>query len=391
MRILIAGLTTRAIAESALRAGCEIITVDYFGDLDQKRLCENVSLRERGTRYSAAAILDAARGLAYDAVVYSGGLENHPDVVAELSRAKALLGNGPDTLRRVRDPTVVFPFLAVRGFAVPRTLWPGWPLPQGGTWLRKPVRGGGGQGVGFWNGRRLGPGHLLQEFVPGTPASAAFVADGRRCVVVGWTEQLVHPGGFAYAGNLLPLDAPAGVFGEVQAIAEGLTGEFGLRGVNGFDFVLRDGRPVLLEVNPRYCASMELIEWAAGVPVFGLHLAACGGEMLPTGAPASGVWGKAIVYARATVSVGDSQAWIERGVRDVPHPGEVILRGRPICTVLAWGPTREASRAALHAEMEAIWQECRVRTGGPPARRRGLASAGGARRRGRRPDRPGPR
>lgn len=391
MRILIAGLTTRALAESALGAGCEILTVDYFGDLDQKRLCENVSLRERGAGYSAAGILEVARGLAYDAVAYTGGLENHPGVVGELARGKVLLGNNPETLRRVRDPAVLLPFLAVSGFAVPRTLWPGWPLPRGGTWLRKPVRGGGGQGVGFWNGGRLDPGYILQEFLPGTPASAAFLADGRRCVVMGWTEQLVQPGGFAYAGNILPLDAPPGVFGEVQAIAEALTGEFGLRGVNGFDFVLRDGRPVLLEVNPRYCASMELIERATGTPVFGLHLAAYGGELRPPGPAGSGVWGKAIVYARATVSVDDSRAWLERGVRDVPHPGEVIPKGRPICTVLAWGPTRQACRPALDAEMDIIWRECRVKAGGRPGTRPGLASAGGARRRCPRPGRPGPR
>ena len=292
--------------------------------------------------------------------------------------------------RSVRDPAVFFPFLAARGFAVPRTLWPGSPLPREGTWLRKPVRGGGGHGVRFWNGGPLDPGQILQEFVPGTPASASFVADGRHAVVMGRTEQLLRARSFAYAGNILPLEAPLGAFGEAQEIAEALTGEFGLRGVNGFDFVLRDGRPVLLEVNPRYCASMELVERATGVPVFGLHLTACGGEMPTAGTAADGFWGKAIVYARRTVSVGDPPAWLERGVRDVPHPGEVIPKGRPICTVLAWGPTRQASRAALQAEMDAIWRECRLRTGGPPAKRRGLASAGATRRRGRRLARPGP-
>lgn len=391
MRILLAGLTTRALAESAIRAGCDIVTVDYFGDLDQKRLCGNVSLRERRAKYSAAAILDAARGLRYDALAYTGGLENHPDIVVELAQGRGLLGNGPETLRRIRDPQVLFPFLAARGFAVPRTLWPGSPPPAGGTWLRKPARGGGGQGVRFWERGPLGPGQILQEFVPGTAASASFVADGRRCAIMGWTEQLVRAGSFVYAGNILPLDAPPGAFGEVQAMAEALAGEFGLRGVNGFDFVLRDGRPVLLEVNPRYCASMELVERATGTPIFGLHLAACGGEMAAAPLQASGFWGKGIVYARSAVSVGDSSAWLERGVRDVPHPGEVILKGRPICTVLAWGPTRQACRAALRAEMDVIWKACRVRTGGRPAKRRALASAGGARRRGPRPGRPGHR
>lgn len=359
MKILIVGLTTRAIAESAHRAGCEIVTVDLFGDLDQKRLCENVSLRERGLRYSAAAFVEVARGLAYDAVAYCGGLENEPDLVAELARGRRLLGNGPETLRRVRDPDVLFPFLSSRGFAVPRTLGVGAPLPRAGTWLRKPLRGGGGQGIGFWDGRALPPGVILQEYLEGVPASAVFAADGRHGVLLGSTEQLRAPRGFAYGGNLLPLDAPPAALDEVRAIAEAVTAEFGLRGLNGFDFVLRDGRPVVVEVNPRYCASMELIDRAASVSVFGTHLAALQGALPGAVKAGGGSWGKAIVYARSTVSVGDTWAWIERGVRDVPHPGEVILKGHPICTVLARGPTRAVCRGLLRAEADAIWENAR--------------------------------
>ena len=35
VRILILGLSTRAIAESAVRGGYNVITLDYFGDRDQ--------------------------------------------------------------------------------------------------------------------------------------------------------------------------------------------------------------------------------------------------------------------------------------------------------------------------------------------------------------------
>ena len=356
MRILIVGLTTRAIAESARASGCEIVTIDLFGDLDQKRLCENVSLRERGLRYSAAAFLEVARGLPYDAVAYCGGLENEPELVAELAAGKLLLGNGPETLRRVRNPDVLFPFLSSRGFAAPRTIGVGSPLPPAGTWLQKPIRGGGGQGIGFWNGQPLSPGIILQEYLEGVPASAIFVADGRQSVLLGSTEQLRGPRGFAYGGNLLPLDAPPAALDEIRTIAETVTSEFGLRGLNGFDFVLRDGRPVVVEVNPRYCASMELIDHAAGVSVFRLHLAALQGALPTTVKVGGGWWGKAIVYARSTVSVGDTLAWIKRGVRDVPRPGEVILKGHPLCTVLARGPTRAVCRGLLQAEAEAIWE-----------------------------------
>ncbi len=358
MRILIAGLTTRALAESAARAGAAIVAVDYFGDLDQQRLCETHSLRERGRGYSAAAILETARELAYDAVAYCGGLENHPGVVAELGRGRVLLGNAPETLRRVRDPGELLGYLARQGFVVPETRRAADPLPTAGRWLSKPARGGGGQGVRHWDGQPVTGTQIIQEFVEGVSASASFVADGRRCVVLAWTAQRHSPRGFRYAGNVMPLDGPARAREEVGAIADALTREYGLRGLNGVDFILRGGRPVVLEVNPRYCASMELVERASGAPVFGLHVAACQGELPARVAEPSGVWGKAIVYATRTVTVPDTTAWLADGVRDVPHPGEVIRAGHPICTVLASAPTRAACETALQAEAAWIRAAC---------------------------------
>lgn len=358
MRLLIAGLTTRAFAESAVRAGCDVITVDYFGDLDQKQLCANVSLRERGLGYGARAILDVARALDYDALAYCGGLENAPDAVAELAAGRRLLGNAPDTLRRVRDPFVLLPFLASRGWRVPRTLARTEERPAPGAWLRKPVRGGGGQGVRVWHGQQLLPGQMLQEHVAGVSASAIFVADGRRSRLLACTEQLHGSRGFVYGGNILPLAAAAEVVDEVRAIAEALTGEFGLRGVNGLDFVLDDHGPVALEVNPRYSASMELLERATGVSVFDLHRRACEGALPATTAAPGGCWGKAIVYASTTVAVGDTSDWPAAGVRDVPHPGETIAKGHPICTVFASAPSRAECGRRLRAESEVIRRRC---------------------------------
>jgi predicted ATP-grasp superfamily ATP-dependent carboligase len=367
-KFLLVGLTTRALAESAWRAGYSFISLDYFGDYDQRQFCRNLSLlRDLGQPYSVRALLEAARDLEYEAVVYTASLENHPAVVAELADGKELFGNDPATLARVRDPAEILPFLARRGFAVPRTIFPGDLLPGAGRWLYKPVRGGGGAGIRRWDGRREpDERHLLQEFIEGRPASLSFVANGRDCVVIGWSEQFIGSGdfgagGFWYVGNIVPLDVPSTLLEEARAIARALTAEFGLRGLNSFDFVLRDGRAYVVEVNPRYSASMELMEREGRVNVFQLHVDACCADALPradyVAGRLSGFRGKAILYAERDVTVGDTRTWLRRDIRDVPHPGESIKRGHPICTLFAADHSREACYRALLAQANELRQE----------------------------------
>jgi predicted ATP-grasp superfamily ATP-dependent carboligase len=353
---LIAGVSTRAIAESARRAGHDVVTIDAFGDRDQKALCPNVSFRECGLAYSAAAFLQLARDLDYAAVVYGGGLENHPSVVAVLAAGRVLLGNAPATLAKIRDPRLLFDALARRGYAVPALVDDGRPPKSVGTWLCKPLRSGGGRGIRRWRGGRVPRHHILEEHVKGCPGSASFVADGERSVLLGVTRQLPGPRRFLYGGNILPLDVPAATAQEIEHIAGALTRAFRLRGVNGFDFVLRDARPVVLEVNPRYCASMELMERATGHSIFALHVEGCHGRLPPVPpSAASGFWGKRIVYAPSALRVGDTSDWVARGWRDVPETGQAFAKGQPICTVLACAPTAADCERRLVAEAAAVY------------------------------------
>ena len=64
-------------------------------------------------------------------------------------------------------------------------------------------------------------------------------------------------------------------------LASRLARELALVGVNCIDFVARDGVPIPVEVNPRWSSSMELVERAHGVSIFGVHAAACTTAQLP--------------------------------------------------------------------------------------------------------------
>ncbi len=77
--------------------------------------------------------------------------------------------------------------------------------------------------------------------------------------------------------------------------------------------------------------------------MFATHADACTKRELPVFQDSSFLekrktHGKAIVFARQDVVIGDTRPWLEDpDVRDVPHEGDRIEAGQPICTVFAAG------------------------------------------------------
>ena len=67
MTTLITGVSTRAIAESALRSGEDVITLDYFGDSDQKEIIRNYSLlRDFHLLFRAENLIQGSDNLDFD-------------------------------------------------------------------------------------------------------------------------------------------------------------------------------------------------------------------------------------------------------------------------------------------------------------------------------------
>ena len=352
MRVLIAGVSTRGFAESATRAGYEVTTVDGFGDLDLRARARTVTLaRGEGGRFSIHAALAAARAVRRDLTCYVASFENHPEAVEALGGQGAMCGNAPAVLARVRDPAQLARALSARGIATPAVRLT---QPAGGAggaggadgrrWLVKPRASGGGAGIVAWRGGRIPTGRYLQERVVGVPGSVVFAADGRSAVPLGVSRGLAGDRafgatGFKYCGSIL-LRPEEPMFGYARGLAEAVTAEFGLVGVNGIDFVVAHGIPYAVEVNPRYTASMELVERAHGISIFETHVRACAGTLPKVPAPTPGremeTWGKAILYARRRVIPSDTKSWLaDPDVRDVPPADEPIAPGHPICTIFA--------------------------------------------------------
>jgi len=413
-RVLITGVSTRAAAESAARAGFDVTALDAFADLDQH---PGVQAHALPGPFTARAAAEAARRIECDAVAYLSNFENHPAAVRALTANRMLWGNPPEILKRVRDPIAVVRALRNRGFAVPaayvasgfgRTSASTVRLKADATmgkpadatrgkqadatrgkqtdatkeeWLVKPRASGGGHGIRPWHqGDDVPSGAYLQEYVDGIPGSVVFVAARGRAVPLGLSRQLIGDrafgtDGFRYCGNILAPSSDT-VFQQEDALvaatcelAVGVADEFGLVGLNGIDFVARDAAPYVIEINPRWCASMELVERAYGLSIFGAHARACDAGTLPdfdlidARRRSDSAFGKAIVFAHHDITAADTCEWVSNAVdeqthiRDVPRPGTFIRAGRPICTVFAEAANAGACYAALVARAARVYAD----------------------------------
>jgi predicted ATP-grasp superfamily ATP-dependent carboligase len=382
--LLVMGASARAAAFSASRAGFTPVAADLFGDADLVELCSGSTVRDY-----PAGLAEAAAAAPPGPWLYTGALENHPALVDRIAATRPLYGNSGDVLRRVRNPRLVADALHADGLNCP-AVCTSHPPPSSGQWLRKPLRSCGGGKIELVTGRdesaddaSAEPDFFYQQFIAGTPVSATYVAAGGRATLLGVTQQLIGcdwtgASGFRYTGSLGPLVLDVRTKEIFQRIGNCLARRFQLRGLFGVDAIKGSGvffdvggdrslsrssvsptskktpDPVFpVEVNPRYTASVEVLERGLGVQAIALHVSACRDGVLPQQViPASGYYcGKAIVFARTDVEVtGDfSQLVSDRNanhdwpvIADVPHTGDRISAGHPITTVLAAGESLAA-------------------------------------------------
>ena len=355
MQILVVGASVRAAAGSLIRAECRPVAADLFNDADLAAVAPCVRLDR--DRYPGGIAKQVAH-LAPLPWLYTGAIENHPDVVAAIARRSRLLGNGPEVLRAVRDPLRLAGAIRAAGLDAPAVAADPAGVPTDGSWLAKPRRSGGGEGIRPWLGvadEAAGP-LVFQERVAGRSCSATFLAGPGGVEFVGATRQSHgrrgHP--FAYRGSLGPWRFAPAVAATVEALGRVVGEAFGLVGLFGVDLIVAGDRAWPIEVNPRYTASVEILEQALRRPLLADHLRACGVEPPPAAPipPTSPFVAREILYARNSCRFGGAagptvSTSLAPEVADIPPPGTEFATGEPILTVFGRGATPAGCRRDL--------------------------------------------
>lgn len=378
--LLIVGVDTVFVAFSAKKAGYNVYVADYFGDMNLQQVChdfmavieqqEGKSCGRMMWNFKPEAFLEIAKILSkrhdMDAILISSGLDDYFGILYELNSLAPIIGNNPNTFKKVREKPKFFDELEALGISYPETEITndvykarecaskiGFPV------VLKPTKGFGGANIRLVKNQeelekvfplisQTDENVIIQKFVKGIHASISILAGENIFRVLSINEQLLglpsvfQHESFGYCGNIVPLKVGDAIFKKCEAIAEKIASHFNLMGSNGIDIVISKGEvPYVIEVNPRFQGTLGCVEKVLGLNLVESHINACLYGELPTLRSTAKFCTRLILYAPRRVFAPNlatfKEAW------DIPLQNSIIEEGEPLCSILAEGKSRSSS------------------------------------------------
>ena len=408
---LIVGASARAAAFSALRSGMQTQTVDLFSDWDLKQHCRSFQIPPSEYPYGLHDLFCRIKPTTW---MYTGALENYPTLIDQLASKSRLIGNPGYVLRRARDPFLIQDTLQKAALPYLEVTTPKNAQHQGRQWLLKPFRSGGGSHIQFLDEvvspRLNNISHnkaryplFCQKWFSGPSVTAIYLSSLNQVQLIGVTKQLVgernfHARPFSYCGSIGPLPLEASLSDKLLVLGNTLSHTFVLRGIWGLDCVLSNSTPYAIEINPRWSASLEVIERALNLDVFTQHVNACeqashsvafpqnenshANSSLQPSSYASNLMrttacvGKAILYADRDRFAPEPSAWFRTcGLKypatkttrtnystfpyaaDIPNKGELIRQGQPMLTLRVAANTLKLAEKRLQRTARLLYEQ----------------------------------
>ena len=363
--VLVAAISGRALAQSAVNAGYRPLVVDFFGDQDTLDVAHDHVLLS-GTLADGiledallAALETLARRYSPVGVVCGSGFEDRPELLNGAAARWRLFGNRAAIVKRAKSPQSLSEIC--RRLEIP---FPEFSLtkPEHPTnWLAKRVGGAGG---GHIRPASQPPSRTAyyQRKVPGTPVSALFLADGTGATVIGFSTQwtlgtATKP--YRYGGAVRPAVVAAEMVPLLSSTVDRVAGGTSLVGLNSVDFQVDGERFWLLDVNPRPGATLDIFE-PPGQSLFALHMAACAGNLSAAPTYPAGAKAAAIIYADRDIASVPALEW-PNWTADRPQPGISIRAGEPVCTVYGCDLSASVAKALTdeRRQMVLAWMRAR--------------------------------
>ena len=360
-KLLLIGIDTRSMLNSALKLDYDIYSTSYFSTSDtpaiknQKIILQESDGESCGIfedNFNSESILEISRDYIdeVDYIIPISGVS--PSDFSKKDRKK-ILGN-----QDVGDIEDKFRFYKkIRNeFLTPMTfhacdideafeIYKNHPDIQ---FILKPVKGSGGYDVNLLNNGidiEFGDNEfILQEYVSGTSLSSSVLSSENETKTVTNTRLLTmndfgDENSFIYVGNILPLTDKS-IMSDVEDInnineklkdtSESLIDKFNLIGSNGVDYILNENGLYVIEINPRLQGTFECAEKTFGINMLEAHIRACQGEVMEIPKAQCYTY-KKIVYSPTRMKYHPMDL---DNIYDLPHIGSITEKDEPLLTII---------------------------------------------------------
>ena len=392
--LLLMGIDTRPMVNSALKLDYKTFSISYFKTVDfkvpyaEKHVLDQESVISCGRfeeNYSPDKLLELSKDFLLqnndeneiDKIVLTTGI-NAKNFSGEFRKFRKIVRGNKNT-ECVENKFKFYNKLKNK-FNVPLTFQPSdvWELNEilqqytNNQFILKPIQGSGGLGIFLLNNESCDElkqvneicqnisleNYILQEHIEGTNVSSSVLSshNDRKNLINSRliTEHDLGNDTYEYSGNILPLDENSfrmfngtrtnsddgntkninfnELNDEMKNTSEDLIRQFKLIGSNGVDYILdKDGELEVIEINPRFQGTYELVENVLGINLLNAHIQACEGEIIDIPNP-SKYSIKKIIYARKQVNIGNLNI---PNVYDIPYEGVKIEKDQPLVTIIS--------------------------------------------------------
>ena len=361
-KLLLIGIDTRSMLNSALKLNYDIYSVSYFSTYDtptvknQKIILNESDGESCGIfedNFDSRNIIEISQDFIdeTDYIIPVSGIS--PGDFKKSDRKK-ILGN-----REIRDIENKFRFYKKikDEFLTPKTFYikddideaveisKNYPDKQ---FILKPLQGSGGYNINLLNNESTievnDSEFILQEYVDGISLSSSVLSTKKDAKTLTNSRLLTindfeNNNSFIYVGNIVPLtdksimadvEDISRITDEMKFTTERLSEKFNLIGSNGVDYILNKNGLYVIEINPRIQGTMECVEKAYGINMIEAHIKACHGKI--TEIPEAKYYAyKKIIYSPNRNKYTPINL---NNIYDLPHVGSITEKGEPLLTVI---------------------------------------------------------
>ena len=360
-KLLLIGIDTRSMLNSALKLDYDIYSTSYFSTSDTPVIKnQKIVLKESDDKscgifednYNSKTLLELSQDY-IDEVDYIIPISGISPSDFKKSDRKKILGN-----RDVENIENKFRFYnkIKNEFLTPMTFYisdmdeaieinNNYPNIQ---FILKPLQGSGGYDINLLNNEEFielnDNEFIMQEYVAGINLSSSVLSSENESKTIVNSRLLTmndfgNRNSFIYVGNILPLtdrsilrkvDDINEITEEMKTTSEKLAAKFNLIGSNGVDYIFNEKGLHVIEINPRIQGTFECVEKTFGINMLEAHIKACQGEIIDI--PKAKCYSyKKIIYSPTRMKYAPLDL---DNIYDLPHVGSITEKDEPLLTII---------------------------------------------------------